>query len=105
MCIVTSRASGRRRRKNRITRQSTKKTLTPGLLEVQDVAVLLEHVNLLDTGDRGDAKLLESGLELDVAALLSGSRLLDDLASEGGLTALLDQHCVAADKTKTYQCG
>lgn len=64
-----------------------KRALTPRLLEVQDVAVLLEHVNLLDTGDGGDAKLLESSLELDVAALLSGSRLLDDFASEGGLAA------------------
>jgi hypothetical protein len=54
---------------------------------VQDVAILLEHVDLFDAGNRSDTELLESGLKLDVAALSSRRRLLDDLASQGGLTA------------------
>lgn len=49
--------------------------LTTGVGEVDDVAVLLEHVDLLNTLDGLDVQLLESGLEL----LVIGARVADDL--------------------------
>lgn len=49
--------------------------LTTGVGEVDDVAVLLEHVDLLDALDRLDVQLLESGLEL----LVIGAGVADDL--------------------------
>jgi hypothetical protein len=54
---------------------------------VQNVSILLEHVDLLDTRDGLDTKLLESGLKLAVVSLRRGDRLLDDLASRGTLAA------------------
>jgi hypothetical protein len=49
--------------------------LTTGVGEVDDVAVLLEHVDLLDALDGLDVQLLESGLEL----LVIGAGVADDL--------------------------
>lgn len=49
--------------------------LTTGVGEVDDVAVLLEHVDLLNTLDGLDVQLLESGLEL----LVIGAGVADDL--------------------------
>jgi hypothetical protein len=54
---------------------------------VQNISILLEHVDLLDTRDGLDTKLLESGLKLAVVSLRRGDRLLDDLASRGTLAA------------------
>ena len=54
---------------------------------MQDVSILLEHVDLLDTGDGLDTELFEGGLDLSVVSLGSGHRLLDDLSSGGTLTA------------------
>jgi hypothetical protein len=49
--------------------------LTTGVGEVDDVAVLLEHVDLLNALDGLDVQLLESGLEL----LVIGAGVADDL--------------------------
>jgi hypothetical protein len=49
--------------------------LTAGSCEVDDVAVLLEHVDLLNALDGLDVQLLESGLEL----LVIGAGVADDL--------------------------
>ena len=54
---------------------------------MQDVAVLLEHVDLLDAGNGLHAELLERRLELAVVALLGRDRLLDLLAARGALAA------------------
>jgi hypothetical protein len=61
--------------------------LTLRSVEVQDVSVLLEHVDLFNTGDRLNTELLKGGLDLSVISLGSGHRLLDDLSSGGTLTA------------------
>ena len=55
--------------------------------EVQDVAVLAEHVDLLDAGDGLNVELLERALELFV--VLRGGRLglPHNLAAHGPLTA------------------
>ena len=55
--------------------------------KVEDVAVLAEHVDLLDTGDGLDVELLERALELFV--VLRGGRLglPHNLAAHGPLTA------------------
>ena len=60
--------------------------LTFGCREVQDIAVLPEHVNLLHAGDGLDVQLLERALELLV--VLSTSRLCfpDDLSAHGTLS-------------------
>lgn len=49
--------------------------LTTGIGEVDDVAVFLEHVDLLNALDGLDVQLLESGLEL----LVIGAGVADDL--------------------------
>lgn len=49
--------------------------LTTGVGEVDDVSVLLEHVDLLDALDRLDVQLLEGGLKL----LVIGAGVADDL--------------------------
>jgi hypothetical protein len=49
--------------------------LTTGVGEVDNVAVLLEHVDLLNALDGLDVQLLESGLEL----LVIGTGVADDL--------------------------
>lgn len=54
---------------------------------MQHVAVLLEHVDLLDAGDGLHTELLERGLDLSVVTLRSGNRLLDDLSSGRSLSA------------------
>jgi hypothetical protein len=56
-------------------------------LEVQHVAVLLEHVDLLDAGDGLDAELLERGLDLSVVTLRGSHGLLNDLSSGRSLSA------------------
>jgi hypothetical protein len=48
---------------------------------VQDVSIILEHVDLLNTTDGSNVKLLQSSLKLSVISLRSGLRLLDDLTS------------------------
>jgi hypothetical protein len=72
--------------------------LTPGVVEVQD-AVLLEHVDLLDTGKGLNVELLQRGLELLV---VDGSLRLDgDLSADGGLRSACSsvnepgQSCIA----------
>jgi len=54
---------------------------------VENVAVLLEHVDLLNAGDGLDTELLEGGLELAVVTLRGGHRLLDDLTTGSALAA------------------
>lgn len=54
---------------------------------MEHVAVLLEHVDLLDTGDGLDTELLERGLELAVVTLGGGHRLLDLLTAGSALAA------------------
>jgi hypothetical protein len=61
--------------------------LTLGGTKVKNVAVLLEHVDLLDAGDGLDTKLLEGSLELAVVTLGSGHRLLDLLTAGSALAA------------------
>ena len=58
--------------------------LTTGVGEVDDVAVLLEHVDLLDALDGLDVQLLESGLEL----LVIGTGVADDLLDLAAGSAL-----------------
>lgn len=65
---------------------------TAGSTEVDDVAVLLEHVDLLNSLDGLDVQLLEGGLELLVVGISGAVDLLDlaagsALASIGGKTA------------------
>ncbi len=57
-----------------------KLTLRAG--EVKNVTILLEHVDLLDTGNGLDLELLEGGLELGV--LTTGALGLGGLLSAGG---------------------
>jgi hypothetical protein len=49
---------------------------TLGVGEVDDVAVLLEHVDLLDSLDRLSVQLLEGSLELPVVGAGPGGRAL-----------------------------
>jgi hypothetical protein len=51
--------------------------LTAGSGEVDDVAVLLEHVDLLDALDGLDVHLLQGGLELLVVGTGGAGDLLD----------------------------
>jgi hypothetical protein len=60
--------------------------LTLGPSEMQNVAILLEHVDLLDTSDGLDVHLLQSGLQLPVIARSGSSGLLDLLSSGSSLT-------------------
>lgn len=60
---------------------------TFGRAEVEDVAVLAEHVDLLHTRNRLDVELLERALELFVVLRGRRLRLPDDLAAHGPLTA------------------
>lgn len=48
---------------------------------MQNIAILLEHVDLLNTGDGLNTELLKSRLELSVVTLRGCDRLLDDLSS------------------------
>jgi hypothetical protein len=61
--------------------------LTTGVGEVDDVAILLEHVDLLNALDGLDVQLLESGLEL----LVIGAGVADDLLdlAAGGTLATI----------------
>jgi hypothetical protein len=54
---------------------------------VQDVTVVLEHVDLLHSGDRLNVELLERCLELTVVSLNGGGRLFDDLTTGSTLSA------------------
>jgi len=54
-----------------------KDELTAGSGEVDDVAVLLEHVNFLDALDGLDVHLLQGGLELLVVGTGGAGDLLD----------------------------
>jgi hypothetical protein len=51
--------------------------LTTGVGEVDNVAVLLEHVDLLDALDGLDVQLLQGGLELLVVGAGGAGDLLD----------------------------
>ena len=55
--------------------------------KVEDVAVLTEHVDLLNTGDGLDVELLERALQLFVVLRGRRLRLPHDLAAHGPLTA------------------
>ena len=59
---------------------------TLGRAEVQDVAVLAEHVDLLDSGDGLHVELLERALQLFVVLRGRGLRLADNLATHSPLT-------------------
>lgn len=59
---------------------------------MQNVAILLEHVDLLNTSDGLNTELLESGLELSVVTLRGGDRLLDDLSSRSTFAACYLTH-------------
>lgn len=61
--------------------------LTPWSLEVQDVSILLEHVDLLNTTDGGNVELLECRLEFSVVSLGCGLGLFDDFTSGGTFSA------------------
>lgn len=61
--------------------------LTAGSTEVDDVAVLLEHVDLLDTLDGLDVQLLQSGLQLLVVGVGGPVDLLD-LAAGSALASV-----------------
>ena len=60
--------------------------------KVEDVAVLAEHVDLLDTGDGLDVELLERALQLFVVLRGRRLRLPHDLAAHGPLTACTEIH-------------
>jgi hypothetical protein len=66
--------------------QNRSMKLTLGPSEMQNVAILLEHVDLLDTSDGLDVHLLQSGLQLPVIARSGSSGLLDLLSSGSSLT-------------------
>lgn len=61
---------------------------------MENVAILLKHVDLLNTSDGLNTELLESGLELSVITLRGGDRLLDDLSSGSTLAAYHLTHVV-----------
>lgn len=61
--------------------------LTAGSTEVDDVAVLLEHVDLLDTLDGLDVQLLQGGLQLLVIGVGGPVDLLD-LAAGSALASV-----------------
>ena len=61
--------------------------LTAGSTEVDDVAVLLEHVDLLDTLDGLDVQLLQGGLQLLVVGVGGPVDLLD-LAAGSALASV-----------------
>jgi len=54
---------------------------------VQDISIILEHVDLLDTRDSGNVQLLQSSLELSVISLRRSLRLLDDFTSGSSFSA------------------
>ena len=60
--------------------------------EVQDVAVLAEHVDLLHTGDGLHVELLERALELLVVLRGSRLRLPNDLSTDSPLSTYLTIH-------------
>ena len=62
---------------------------TFGCAEVQHVAVLPEHVNLLDPRDGLDVELLERALQLLVILGRGGLRLADDLSPDSPLPACI----------------
>ena len=73
--------------------------LTLGGGEVKNVAILLEHVDLLNAGDGLDLELLESSLELGI--LTTGALGLGGHLTTGGtLTA-----CVVADRRWFSELG
>lgn len=76
--------------------------LTTGVGEVNDVAILLEHVDLLDTLDGLDVQLLESGLEL----LVIGAGVADDLLdlAAGGTLATV-KFVSLLDIGRLEKCG
>lgn len=53
---------------------------------MQDVSILLEHVDLLDAGDGLDVHLLQGGLQLPVISGSGGSGLFDLLSSGSSLS-------------------
>ena len=69
--------------------------LTLGGGEVDDVAVALEHVDLLDGLDGLDVHLLKSSLELLVVTTTASVDLLD-LSSGGALAAVIRDPSVSA---------
>ena len=69
--------------------------LTLGGSEVDDVAVRLEHVDLLDGLDGLDVQLLKSSLELLVVTATASVDLLD-LSSGGALAAVVRNPSVPA---------
>ena len=64
--------------------QGRRRTFWSG--EVQHVAVLLEHVDLLDTRNGLHVQLLQRTLQLLVVVRCRCLRLLDDLTSYGALS-------------------
>ena len=56
---------------------------------MQDIPILLEHVDLLNAGDGLHPQLLERRLELSVVPLGRGDRLFHYLASGSALAAFL----------------
>ena len=54
---------------------------------MQNVAILLEHVDLLDTGNGLNTNLLQSGLELGGIALQGRDGLFDLFTTGGTLSA------------------
>lgn len=68
-------------------RKGRERVNTAGVGEVDDVAVLLEHVDLLDALDGLDVHLLEGGLQLLVVGTAVADDLLD-LAAGGTLASV-----------------
>ena len=67
---------------------------------MQNVSVVSEHVNLLDSSDRSDVELLESGLELLVVGLGGSDGLLDHLTTGSSLSS-----CESREKVEGEEMG
>lgn len=70
---------------------------------MKDVAVLLEHVDLLNAGDGRDTKLLEGSLDLGRVALRRGHRLLDLLTAGSALAAYIGELSDTEDRKKKVE--
>jgi len=56
---------------------------------MQNITILLEHVDLLDTGDRLDCELLQRRLQFPVVPLRSGDGFFDDFSARGTFAACI----------------
>jgi len=56
---------------------------------MQDISIILEHVDFLDVSNGGNVEFLQCGLEFSVVSLGCGLGFLDDFTSGGTFAACI----------------